>query len=65
MNNLIKLKGEYGVRLKGTNIIYSEALVSKENADKFEVLDSDPNAEILPQEETPIVIEEESIEQNG
>lgn len=55
MNNLIKLKGEYGVRLKGTNIIYSEALVSEENADKFEVLNSDPNAVA----ETPIIIEEE------
>ena len=62
---LLELKGQFGVRKKGTNYIYTKVLVSEENVDKFEVLDSDPNAEILSQEEEPIVIEEEPIEQNG
>ena len=52
---MITLTGQFGVRKKGTNFIYTKVVVSEENADKFEVLNSDPNAVA----ETPIIIEEE------
>ena len=42
---LIELKGEYGVRKKGTNFIYTKVLVSEENVDKFEVLNEQPENE--------------------
>jgi len=57
---MITLTGKFGVRKKGTNFIYSKVLVSEENVDKFEILNDDPNAvELFPQEENPIIIEEE------
>ena len=61
---LLELKGQFGVRKKGTNYIYTKVLVSEENVDKFEILNDDPNAVII-EEEQPIVIEETPVEENA